>query len=254
MMFKKILIFLVFMHIIGDFYVQPPGMAEKKQDNIRWVYIHGGVYCGAAFILAAAILSWEMIVVWLAISASHLLIDIVKFIYVQNHIRKNEMTAQHDSNVFCVDQILHSISLLIISCVFVYKDGSIITNRWIAGFLGISGISANVLVSWILALSVVHKPANILISKILSQYRPEDKDEGRTRDNNAGRFIGTLERIIILVFIAAGQYGAIGLVLTAKSIARYDKIVKNPEFAEYYLLGTLLSTTVAVITSFLLIR
>lgn len=103
-------------------------------------------------------------------------------------------------------------------------------------------------------MSVVHKPANILISKILSQYRPEDKDEGRTRDNNAGRFIGTLERIIILIFIAAGQYGAIGLVLTAKSIARYDKIVKNPEFAEYYLLGTLLSTTVAVITSFLLIR
>lgn len=94
-----------------------------------------------------------------------------------------------------------------------------ITNRWLAGFFEISGISASIFVPWIVALSVVHKPANVLISKILSQYRPEDKDEGRTHDNNAGRFIGTLERIIILIFIAAGQYGVIGLVLTAKAVA-----------------------------------
>ena len=44
-----------------------------------------------------------------------------------------------------------------------------------------------------------------------------------------------------------GQYSAVGLVLTAKSIARksiarYDRISKDQSFAEYYLLGTLLST------------
>lgn len=253
MMFKKILLFLFLIHIIGDFYVQSPGMAEKKQDKIRWVYIHGGVYCGAAFILVIPVLSWEMIAVWLSVSASHLLIDIAKFIYGKRVIRKYENTAQYESGVFCVDQILHGISLLIITYVFVYKDGAFVINRWMAGFFEISGLSASILVSWIVALSVVHKPANILISKTLSQYRPENKDEGRTHDNNAGRFIGTLERIIILIFIAAGQYGAIGLVLTAKSIARYDKIVKDPEFAEYYLLGTLLSTAVAVVTSLMLV-
>lgn len=31
---------------------------------------------------------------------------------------------------------------------------------------------------------------------------------------------------------------AIGLVLTAKSIARYGRISKEKNFAEYYLLGT----------------
>ena len=56
----------------------------------------------------------------------------------------------------------------------------------------------------------------------------------------------------MLIFISIGQYSAIGLVLTAKSIARYDKIAKDPEFAEYYLLGTLLSTAAAIIASFLL--
>ena len=56
-------------------------------------------------------------------------------------------------------------------------------------------------------------------------------------DNKAGRRIGTLERLIILMFIAMGQYAAMGLVLTAKSIARYDKIAKDEKFAEYCLLG-----------------
>lgn len=34
--------------------------------------------------------------------------------------------------------------------------------------------------------------------------------------------------------------------MTAKSIARYDRISKDQEFAEYYLLGTLLSTICAI--------
>lgn len=61
--------------------------------------------------------------------------------------------------------------------------------------------------------------------------------------------IGTLERIIMVIFISIGQYSAVGLVLTAKSIARYDRISKDQAFAEYYLLGTLLSTICAVIAA-----
>ena len=34
--------------------------------------------------------------------------------------------------------------------------------------------------------------------------------------------------------------------MTAKSIARYDRISKDQEFAEYYLLGSLLSTICAI--------
>ncbi|MCP1101802.1 hypothetical protein M2454_001335 [Aequitasia blattaphilus] len=53
----------------------------------------------------------------------------------------------------------------------------------------------------------------------------------------------------MVILISAGQYAAIGLVLTAKSIAWYDKITKDPEFSEYYLLGTLLSTLAAIVVS-----
>ena len=54
--------------------------------------------------------------------------------------------------------------------------------------------------------------------------------------------IGTIERLIMLVLLSVNQYSAMGFVLTAKSIARYDKITKDEKFAEYYLLGTLVST------------
>ena len=105
-----------------------------------------------------------------------------------------------------------------------------------------------VFVSWAFALLLIHKPANDLIQKVLAPYRPENKDE--YNDKNIGRFIGTVERIIMLIFLSIGQYSAVGLVLTAKSIARYDKISKEKDFAEYYLLGTLMSTLIVIAGSF----
>lgn len=43
------------------------------------------------------------------------------------------------------------------------------------------------------------------------------------------------------------KYSAVGLTMTAKSIARYDQITKNPAFAEYYLIGTLYSILYTVV-------
>ncbi|MDU0431269.1 hypothetical protein QVA60_12760, partial [Staphylococcus chromogenes] len=57
----------------------------------------------------------------------------------------------------------------------------------------------------------------------------------------AGAMIGTLERIVIGICMVMGQYASIGLVFTAKSIARYNKISESPAFAEYYLIGSLFS-------------
>ena len=74
-------------------------------------------------------------------------------------------------------------------------------------------------------------------------------DIQNVKDKSVGRHIGTLERIIMMIFISIQQFSAVGLVLTAKSIARFDKIQRERDFAEYYLLGTLSSTICAVIIS-----
>ncbi len=52
----------------------------------------------------------------------------------------------------------------------------------------------------------------------------------------------------------AGQFSAVGLAMTAKSVARYNEISENPSFAEYYLIGTLYSILYTVALYCLLFR
>ena len=62
----------------------------------------------------------------------------------------------------------------------------------------------------------------------------------------AGRTIGILERWIVVTLTVIGQFGLIGLVLAAKSVARFKRL-EQEEFAEYYLLGTLYSLLMALV-------
>lgn len=62
---------------------------------------------------------------------------------------------------------------------------------------------------------------------------------------NRGRVIGLLERVLLYVFILLGQFGAIGFVLAAKAFTRFKALDDRP-FAEYVLIGTLLSACLAL--------
>jgi len=71
----------------------------------------------------------------------------------------------------------------------------------------------------------------------------EDKTKEKTK---IGSWIGMLEREIILILGLLGEYGAIGFVVAAKSVARHSQL-DNENFAEKYLIGTLLSTFIALL-------
>lgn len=62
---------------------------------------------------------------------------------------------------------------------------------------------------------------------------------------NSGTLIGILERFLLLILGFSGQIGAIGFILAAKSLARFNQL-NDREFAEKYLVGTLLSAFVAL--------
>jgi hypothetical protein len=70
---------------------------------------------------------------------------------------------------------------------------------------------------------------------------------GRGGVPGGGALIGALERALTVTFVLLGQYTALGLVLTAKSITRFEKL-KSRMFAEYYLIGTLASMLWAILT------
>lgn len=68
---------------------------------------------------------------------------------------------------------------------------------------------------------------------------------------NAGFYIGCLERTLILTAILVQSSSFAGLILTGKSIARFPEL-KEKCFAEYFLIGTLLSILLAVLGGILL--
>ena len=94
-------------------------------------------------------------------------------------------------------------------------------------------------------------PVGILIrtslSKILSK---EQADAVNTAGlEKAGRYIGYLERILIITFILVDQWIAIGFLVTAKSIFRFEE--SRTGKAEYFLLGTLFSFTCGILLGIL---
>lgn len=92
-----------------------------------------------------------------------------------------------------------------------------------------------------------------LVRTFFTQYSRDALDSAETKLQQpdtlgTGRLIGIVERLLIMLLAVAGQYGAIGFVLAAKSIARFKKL-DDQQFAEYYLLGTLLSALIALLVA-----
>ena len=97
---------------------------------------------------------------------------------------------------------------------------------------------------------LVGKPSNIAFKILFAKYQPTSKKKMDTI-TGAGSMIGFLERLVIGACLVYGQFASIGLVFTAKSIARYNKISENPAFAEYYLIGSLFSILSALLAAWL---
>jgi hypothetical protein len=60
-----------------------------------------------------------------------------------------------------------------------------------------------------------------------------------------GLVIGVLERTLALTLVLASQFSALGLILAAKAIVRYQAL-DDRDFAEYVLIGTLTSLLIAL--------
>lgn len=62
-----------------------------------------------------------------------------------------------------------------------------------------------------------------------------------------GKIIGFIERFILFFFAVGGSYSAMAFILAAKGLTRYKEMEKDKKFGEYVLIGTLLSSVMAII-------
>jgi len=262
-MFATQFALLLLAHLLSDFLFKTSKMAENKKNlktKAGWsaMLIHAGV----AFVFSAAALyllrgGWLPLVVAAGVAAAHLGVDVLK-----NLVNPDKRCTVK----FTLDQAVHA-AIVAAGARIVSGPADGMHAGWyshIQAALRWPAWSADKAV-WtaIIGLAVVCGGAHF-IRFLLNDLgiRPGDepdkaesakrgkgaaneKEEDGTRSAHAGKLIGILERIAILLLIAFGQWAAVGLLLTAKSVARH-KLLDNKEYAEYYLIGTLLSFLIAV--------
>jgi len=243
-MIRDCLNLFVLLHLVGDYYAQTESLSAKKKEKFGALILHAVIYTAVMLVGCALFAPAGLLVCALILSAAHFAIDTVKFA-----IEKRTGASQRQPLLYVADQIFHLLSLAVCALLFVNSSGPAGTGPLLGAVAALTGADIWKVLSMICLTLLICKPANITIKNLLARYRPESADQATLA--NAGAYIGVLERIIIALLIGTGQYAAIGLVLTAKSIARYDKISKDQKFSEYYLLGTLLSTLFVIAACFL---
>ena len=90
--------------------------------------------------------------------------------------------------------------------------------------------------------------ATLFTVSLLGLVRPEQVEEEIHPLIGAGEVIGILERLVTFVLVSVGGFAAVGFVVAAKAAVRYPQFKKR-EFAEYFLVGTLCSMGIAVLTA-----
>lgn len=236
-MYKTLLLLLLTLHLLGDFYLQPAALSDKKEKRYPFLLLHCVIY---AAVLFAGMAVYGLKDIWIptsVIAVLHFVIDSVKYRLMKSSRRVSA------SMVYCIDQCLHILAIGIAVLVLRSSAAQLEAASFISAVRMQFPADYSMLLQWVFFLALIGKPANVTIKTMIAAYKPEAIDPPA---GNVGAFIGTLERIIIALLLSVNQYAAIGLVLTAKSVARYERMVKEQSFAEYYLLGTLLSTLFVV--------
>lgn len=252
------IIFWVLMcsHLLGDFYFQPQKLVVGKNNNMLLLLKHSVIYAMAVIVLILPYYNLQVILAIAVLTVSHLVVDYFKIIIIR-HLNKESFAYK---NAFCIDQIIHIAIIILIAYIYAINNAIVLNNignMLLNIYYNLQiNLTPEMFIRLAFAFLLIGKPANIFIKEInqkdnilpsSNQSIPIiENRQSKPEYQNAGRLIGILERIIIVVMIILNQYAAIGLVFTAKSIARYDEITKNPSFAEYYLVGTLLSVIIAV--------
>ncbi len=223
MLFVKLLL----AHLIGDFFLQPRKWVLQKQAKKArswFLYVHVLIH----FVLTLLLL-WDFSM-WKAagiIALTHLGIDLAKL--YSGHWFRN------DAIPFILDQAAH---LLVLFIVATYPNSWSVILSWFAA------------ADWPLltALCFITYPSAFLIAKLLEGPGSRIPVDHKSLPQ-AGTYIGILERLFVFLFILLDRWEAIGLLIAAKSVFRFNDLREsnNRKWTEYILIGTLLSFALAIL-------
>ena len=224
---------LISVHLLADFLFQTSAYSEKKRKIIYFIVFE---------IILLAILEFKKgILLGIIISVFHFLIN-----YIVNKLEKRFRKRRLKLLFFSINQLIHFVILIGIYYIFNLENS--VSNL----YLKLEGYeNFKTIILYISVFSIIFEPASLFIRKLFTSISPKTYPKENLEELKAGNIIGKLERIIIAILLLNNQFGVIGFVLTAKSIARF-KQMEDRDFAEKYLIGTLTSFLIVLISVFIL--
>jgi len=225
---------LLLAHLIGDFLLQPNRWVIHKEANkekSKYLYAHVLLHFALAMLLVWDLKFWKIALI---IMVSHYFIDLAK-LYVTPLFKLKSIP-------FFIDQVLH---VLVLYCCVYYGN---LMEHTVTLFQDLN---------WplVTAIVFVSSPAAIIMGKLLEAMSDKIELDHKSLPN-AGKYIGIIERLFVLMFIIMGRWEAIGLLIGAKSVFRFNDLKEsnNRKLTEYILIGTLLSFGLAVITGIIYVN
>ena len=217
---QHLLVALVTAHLVGDFVLQSRRMIARKT-NLFVLLGHALIVAALSYLFAGAWVMWEIVVV---ILVTHAVIDFVKV-----------RSRRHGLLAFSLDQTAH---LLVIALLAWRLGVAPVALAWVARF----GARASEVLIVVSAVIAATKVSGIVIEKAIRPFQEQLPAEAREHGFLAGGgTIGRLERFLILMFVLAGEPGAIGFLIAAKSILRFGELRDHRKEAEYVIIGTMWS-------------
>ena len=251
--FFRILLAIYLAHLLSDFIFQPASLVEQKRRGKFSAYLfHGLIHYFTSILLVgffvrASAASFRTYLVLLLLTTIHLLLDAAKIRLTARGFLRN------DALVYATDQLIHFFTIVLAA--WLLAPGLALTQLF--AFAGLSRIAQT---KWfavpIVYIGVVFGGGYLirdLTRGMAENIKKQSPAESGGELQNAGLYIGWLERFLVVTALLLHSPATVGLILTAKSIARYPEF-KSKRFAEYFLIGTLLSISIAILGGAILAR
>lgn len=238
---------LLLAHLLGDFPLQTHWISRQKGARALPLICHGLIHGVAAWGCLAAFTpvpfaSPSSQTILLAYLVSHLAIDRAKC----------KLTAKgaiaDDWKAFLADQATH-LALLSLTAVLLTRSSF---ASLFAG-IGITETAKIRLLQGAIVYVAVIFGGGYLIRYLTRGFAGKSAAQNAADLGNAGLYVGWIERFLIVTAIVMQSPVLVGLILTGKSIARFPEF-KEARFAEYFLIGTLLSISVSVLGGLVLLE
>jgi Protein of unknown function (DUF3307) len=237
----KLFLAVLWAHLLGDFPLQPSGMVRGKRQGIGAYLAHGMIHLLVLVLCVAVFVSFRTI--------ASLSFGMAVFLYIAIHLgidrAKQELVSTRrlaDSTaVFLLEQALHICTVMALAWFLIRPTWATVRSQlsWSVA------TGDKVLEAGVVYVAVIFA-GGYLIRYLTRNLTSGIKRAGETAEQveNAGMYIGWLERFLVVTAILVQSPSMVGLILTGKSIARFPELKER--FAEYFLIGTLLSIGLAV--------